>query len=85
MATQVKPKVKVLEVKSISREYGQVWKDLFNVRVEVQGIEFDFNTDLKKGLIGEVQDIFETLNYDYKSFDTTYSRTPKEVKRMYED
>lgn len=69
--------VEVLEVKSVGKKYNQIWKDLFNVRIRVDGIELDFDTDLKRGLINEVKDIFEEENYNYNSFDWQYSREPK--------
>lgn len=78
-------KVELLEVKSISTKMGEVWNDNFNVKIRVDGVELDFNSDLKDGLMNECQKIFDNT-YNYKSFDYNYSRTPAEFKTLdYED
>lgn len=77
-------KVELLEVKSISNKIGEVWNDNFNVRLRVDGIELDFNSDLKDGVIAECKKIFDD-GYSYKSFDYIYSRTSAEMKKLYGD
>lgn len=85
MTVASKPKVKLLEVKSVSKKVDEVWHDLFNVRIKVQDTEFDFEDDLKNGLLKACQNIFSSREYDYKSFDYDYSRNPKKSKRMFGD
>ena len=85
MTVASKPKVKLLEVKSVSKKVDEVWHDLFNVRIKVQDTEFDFEDSLENGLLKACQNIFSSREYDYKSFDYDYSRNPKEQKRMFGD
>lgn len=85
MTVVSKPKVKLLEVKSVSKKVDEVWHDLFNIRIKVQDTEFDFEDDLKNGLLKACQNIFSSREYDYKSFDYDYSRNPKKSKRMFGD
>lgn len=85
MTVASKPKVKLLEVKSVSKKVDEVWHDLFNVRIKVQDTEFDFEDDLKNGLLKACQNIFSSREYDYKSFDYDYGRNPKKSKRMFGD
>lgn len=74
-------KVELLEVKSISTKIGGQWSNNFNVKIKVDGIELDFNSDLKDGIMAECQKIFDNT-YNYKSFDYRYSRTPSEFKML---
>lgn len=75
-----KLKVELLEVKSISRKLNEQWQDLFNIRVMVDGIELNFESDLKNGLVKEIENIFKKENYNYTSFYSKYGRKPKERK-----
>lgn len=85
MTVASKPKVKLLEVKSVSRKENEVWHDLYKIRVKVQDTEHEFEDDLKNGVLKACQSIFSSREYDYKSFDYDYSRNPKKSKRMFGD
>mgnify|MGYP007013873140 CR=1 FL=1 len=80
-----KPKVELIEVKSLSKKIGENWNELFKVKIKVNGVELDFEDALEGGVIEACKRIFSDKIYNYKSFDYKYSRNPVAPKRMFED
>lgn len=76
-------KVRLVGIDSKCMTTKNGWQELYNIKIDVNNISFDFDSDLKNGVRKETEKIFSPSEYDYSCFESMYGRTPKAIKSMY--
>ena len=78
-----KTKITLKEVKSAGfKDLNEQWQEMFKIKLAINGEVKILESDLKQGLINEVQKIYNSSVYDYTSFDYYYSREGR-AKKIY--
>lgn len=76
-------KIRLVGIQSKCVTTKEGWRELYNVKIDVNNTILDFDSDLKQGIRKETEKIFNPSEYDYSCFESMYGRTPKIIKSMF--